>query len=265
MSSALARVACVVPARDEQDRIQATVEAAAALPGVGLVIVCDDGSRDATAERAAAAGAIVVSHTRSRGKAAAVESAVNGLGVIEQRDARPEVGTLLLLDADLGATATNCGPLIEPVVGGRAGLTVAVLPPQQTADGQAAGGLGLVVSTARRGITELTGWTPQAPLSGQRCLTRRAFELASPLAAGWGMEVGMTIDLLRAGLEVREIPIELTHRAGGSDVAAQLHRAAQLRDVSRALAARGLVRSQLKDLAGVGGVPGLLKRLGRGR
>lgn len=265
MSSALARVACVVPARDEQDRIQATVEAAVALPGVGLVIVCDDGSRDATAERAAAAGAIVVSHTRSRGKAAAVESAVNGLGVIEQRDARPEVGTLLLLDADLGATAANCASLIEPVVSGRAALTVAVLPPQQTADGQAAGGLGLVVSTARRGIAELTGWTPQAPLSGQRCLTRRAFELASPLAAGWGMEVGMTIDLLRAGLEVREIPVELTHRTGGSDVAAQLHRAAQLRDVSRALAARGLVRSQLKDLAGAGGVPGLLKRLGRGR
>ncbi len=265
MSAALARVACIVPARDEQDRIQDTVAAAGTLPGVGLIIVCDDGSRDATAERAAAAGAIVVSHTRSRGKAAAVESAVNGLGVIEQRDARPEAGTLLLLDADLGDTAARCAPLIDPVVSGQVALTIAVLPPQQTADGQPAGGAGLVVGTARRGIAELTGWTPQAPLSGQRCLTRRAFELASPLAAGWGMEVGMSIDLLRAGLQVREIPLALTHRAGGNDVAAQLHRAAQLRDVGRALAARGLTAAPLKDLAGAGGVPGLLKRLGRGR
>ena len=263
MSSALARVACIVPAKDEEERIQATVEAATGLPGVGLVIVCDDGSRDATAARAAAAGAIVVSHTRTRGKAAAVESAVNGLGVIEQRDARPEVGTLLLLDADLGATAARCAPLIQPVVSGAVACTIAVLPAQQTADGQAAGGLGLVVGTARRGIAELTGWTPQAPLSGQRCLTRRAFELASPLASGWGLEVGMSIDLLRAGLEVREIPVDLSHRATGGDVAAQLHRAAQLRDVSRALAARGLVRSQLKDLTRPDGVPRLLRRLGR--
>lgn len=265
MSPALARVACIIPAKDEQDRIGATVAAAAALPGVGIVVVCDDGSRDATAAYAAAAGATVVSHTRNRGKAAAVESAVNGLGVIEQRDSRPEAGTLLLLDADLGASAVGCVPLLQPVVSGRAALTIGVLPTQVTPDGQAAGGFGLVVGTARRGIAELTGWTPRAPISGQRCLTRRAFELASPLAAGWGMEVGMTIDLLRAGLVVEEVEIDLQHRATGTDLAGQLHRARQLKDVTRALAARGLLRSQLTDLTGPGGVPGLLKRLGRDR
>ena len=265
MSPVLARVACIIPAKDEQDRIGATVQAARRLPGVDLVLVCNDGSKDATGERAAAAGAIVISHTRNRGKAAAVESAVNGLGVIEQRDSRPEAGTLLLLDADLGESAANCAPLIAPVVGGRVALTIGVLPAQQTADGQAAGGFGLVVTTARRGIAELTGWSPRAPISGQRCLTRRAFELASPLAAGWGVEVGMTVDVLRAGLVVEEVDIDLQHRATGSDLAAQLHRAAQLRDVTRALAARGLVASQLKELADSGGVPGLLRRLGRSR
>ena len=113
VSPGLARVACIIPAKDEQDRVAATVTAARALPGVEIVIVCDDGSSDATAEHAAAAGAVVVSHERNRGKAAAVESAVNGLGVLEQRDRRPEVGTLLLLDADLGASAARCAPLIE--------------------------------------------------------------------------------------------------------------------------------------------------------
>lgn len=264
MSPGLARVACIIPAKDEQDRVAATVTAARELPGVELVIVCDDGSSDATAQHAAAAGAVVVSHERNRGKAAAVESAVNGLGVLEQRDHRPEAGSLLLLDADLGASAARCAPLVEAVVSGRAALAIAVLPPQQTADGQQAGGMGLVMGTARRGIAELTGWTPKAPLSGQRCLTRRAFELASPLAAGWGMEVGMTVDVLRAGLRVEEIDVDLTHRATGSDLASQLHRASQLKDVSRALAARGLVRSRLRDLTGPDGAPGLLKRLGRG-
>ena len=59
------------------------------MPGVDLVIVCDDGSTDQTSAYAGAAGAIVVSHSRNRGKAAAVESAVNALGVLEQRDTGP--------------------------------------------------------------------------------------------------------------------------------------------------------------------------------
>jgi glucosyl-3-phosphoglycerate synthase len=128
-----------------------------------------------------------------------------------------------------------------------------------------------VMSTASRGISELTGWAPQAPLSGQRCLTRRAFELASPLAAGWGVEVGMTVDVLRAGLRVEEIPVALTHRATGRDLAGQLHRAKQLRDVSRALAARGLVGAGLDGLrSGLDGlrsrgVASLLSRRGRDR
>jgi hypothetical protein len=120
------------------------------------------------------------------------------------------------------------------------------------------------MATAARGITELTGWTPRAPLSGQRCLTRRAFELASPLAAGWGVEVGMTIDVLRAGLRVEEIPVTLSHRATGKDFAGQLHRAKQLRDVSRALAARGLVQAGLDELRSKG-VASLLSRRGRDR
>jgi len=264
VSSALARVACLIPAKDEEQRIGATVTAARNLPGVQIVIVCDDGSKDQTASRASAAGAIVVSHHRNRGKAAAVESAVNGLGVLEQRDSRPEAGTLLLLDADLEDSAANCAPLLEPVVTGRADLTIAVLPAQVRADGSAPGGFGLVMTTATRGITELTGWTPQAPLSGQRCLTRRAFELASPLAAGWGMEVGMTIDVLRAGLKITEVEIDLRHRATGTDLGGQLHRAKQLRDVTRALAARGLVQSGVQELKD-GGVSGLVKRLRSGR
>jgi len=53
-----------------------------------------------------------------------VESAVNGLGVIEQRDKLPEAGSLLLLDADLAESAANCAPLIDPVVSGEADLAV---------------------------------------------------------------------------------------------------------------------------------------------
>jgi hypothetical protein len=73
----------------------------------------------------------------------------------------------------------------------------------------------------------------------------------------------MTVDILRAGLRVEEVEVDLRHRATGTDLGAQLHRARQLRDVTRALAARGLVGAGLKDFQDSGGVSGLLKRLRR--
>ncbi len=73
-----------------------------------------------------------------------------------------------------------------------------------------------------------------------RCITREAFEAARPLAHGWGVEVGLTIDVLRGGYRLLEVPCELHHRVTGRDLRSQLHRAAQYRDVARALAARRL-------------------------
>ena len=71
-------------------------------------------------------------------------------------------------------------------------------------------------------------------------LPSSTFEAARPLARGWGVEVGLTVDVVRAGLTVLEVPCELHHRVTGSDWRGQLHRAKQYRDVLRALRARGL-------------------------
>jgi glycosyltransferase involved in cell wall biosynthesis len=260
VSTTGSRIAAVIPAKNEEQRIAATVTAVRNLPHVATVIVVDDGSTDRTGEYATGAGAIVVRHDRNRGKSAAIESGVNALGVIEQRDGRPEASILLLLDADLGETAANAVPLIGPVVAGEADLTIGVLPQQTTEDGSPAGGMGLVVNTARRGIVELCGFQARAPLSGQRCLTRRAFELASPLAAGWGVETGMTIDIVRAGLTVKEIDVDLGHRATSNDLAGQLHRARQLADVTRALTARGMISKATDELRNSSPVSSLLHR-----
>ena len=68
------RVAAIIPAKDEADRIAATVTAVRALAHVEVVVVVDDGSTDDTAAVAAAAGASVVRHPRNRGKSAAMAS-----------------------------------------------------------------------------------------------------------------------------------------------------------------------------------------------
>jgi glycosyltransferase involved in cell wall biosynthesis len=228
------RVAAVIPARDEAERIAATVTAVLGIAGVALVLVVDDGSRDQTSRRAMAAGAAVVRHPRNRGKGAALTT---GAAAVAARTATDPVA-LLFVDADLGATAAATEPLIRPVLAGDADLTIAVLPPQP-----AAGGRGFVVRLARRGIEAATGWTATQPLSGMRCLTPAAFAAARPLAHGWGVETGMTIDVLRAGLRVVEVPCELSHRATGGDWRGQLHRGRQYRDVWRALLVRRLRRA----------------------
>jgi len=226
-------VAVVIPARDEADRIQATVTAAAAMAGVAVVIVVDDGSRDATAAVAQRAGAVVTRHGRNRGKGAAMETGAEAARVLDQREHRGRPRHLLFLDADLAATAAQAGPLIDPVLAGTADMTIAVFGATVKL-----GGHGLVVGLSGAGIQRATGWRPAQPLNGQRCLTRAAFEAARPLAPGWGAETGLTIDLLRRGFRVTEVEVELAHRATGTGLRAQLHRAHQLTDVARALAAR---------------------------
>jgi glycosyltransferase involved in cell wall biosynthesis len=226
-------VAVVIAARNEADRIAATVAAAAGLVGVGLVVVVDDGSSDDTAAVAQRAGAAVMRHPRNRGKGTAMETGAEAVRLVDQREHRDRPRHLLFLDADLADTAAQAGPLMDPVTAGTADMTIAVF-----AATVKLGGHGLVVGLSGAGIRRATGWQPRQPLNGQRCLTRAAFEAARPLARGWGVETALTIDLLRQGLRIAEVEVELAHRATGTGLRAQLHRAHQLTDVARALAAR---------------------------
>ena len=232
------RVAVVIPAKDEAERIATTVRACRSIPRVDLVIVVDDGSTDGTQDHARAAGAVTVRHSVSRGKASAMET---GASVVAMRDYSDGPARLLLfIDADLGDSAASCAELVPPVVDGVADMSIAV-PPKQSG----AGGRGRVVRAARRAISLSTGWLPVAPLSGQRCLSREAYEKAVPLADGWGVEVGLTIDVLVAGLAVIEVPCDITHRVTGNDRAGTMHRASQYRDVLRAVTRRKLRRHRV--------------------
>jgi glycosyltransferase involved in cell wall biosynthesis len=230
-----ADLAVVIPAKNEADRIGATVKAALSLSGADIVVVVDDGSTDGTAAEAAAAGARVIRHARNRGKAAALETGAEAVRLLESGPgtSRAAPHHLLFLDADLGETAAEAGPLAEPVRDGTADMTIAVFSNRVRK-----GGFGIVTAASGAGIKRATGWRPAQPLNGQRCLTRAAFEAALPLAAGWGIETGLTIDLIRRGLRVAEVEVPLAHRATGTDWRAQVHRVRQLGGVARAIVAR---------------------------
>lgn len=229
------RVGVVIPAKDESDRIAATVSAAAGLPHVDLVVVVDDGSTDATATVAEVAGAVVVRHHRNHGKAAGMATGADRVAAL---DDPTSPRALLFVDADLGASAANLAPLIWPVLAGDADLVVANMP-----QGQSSKGRGRVVRLAQRTILTATGRRLEQPLNGMRAMTRAAFDAATPLSPGWGVEVGMLLDILAAGLRVIEVPVDFTHRASGRDWRGVIHRGKQFRDVAE-VAVRHRIRAR---------------------
>jgi len=205
-------ISAIIPAYNEADRIEATVRAALAI--AEEVIVVDDASSDGTADLAEAAGASrVIRLERNGGKGAAMN--------IGCRAAQGKI--LLLLDGDLGESAKEAGVLLEPVRAGQADMTIAVFP---RAAGKA--GFGMELRLSRFGARVLGGKSLEAPLSGQRAITRELFDAIGGFAGGYGMETGLNIDALRKGFRVLEVPVNMSHRATGRDLAGFWHRGRQL-------------------------------------
>jgi glycosyltransferase involved in cell wall biosynthesis len=223
--------AAIVAARNEADSIEASVRAlAAAMPGA-RIIVADDASDDGTADLAMAAGATVVSRGKPHGKGGNVTAAAQAL-LSEGDGPHGWDGTVLLCDADLGTSADQLLSLVEAVEEDRCDLAVAAFARRE------GGGFGLAVGYAHDKILELCGFDAQAPISGQRAMSAETLRRLLPFEAGWGMEMGMTVDAVRAGLRVEEIELELSHRATGRTLGGFLHRGAQMRDFRRTYRAR---------------------------
>jgi hypothetical protein len=107
----------------------------------------------------------------------------------------------------------------------------------------------VAMGLARRGMARATGRTMAEPLSGQRAVRWEALPALLPFAPGFGVEVAMTIDALRAGLRVVEIEVEvdLHHNPTGKDLAGLLHRARQARAIARVLTRRRAWRPAAND------------------
>lgn len=201
----------VVAARDEEARIADTVEALRSV--CDQVLVVDDGSRDHTGAAAAEAGARVLVVPESTGKGGALEG---GLARIDPSEA------YVLADGDLGTSAKEAAALLDEVREGRADVAIGTLPPDPRH-----GGFRLVKRAGAAAIEAVCGFRPEEPLSGQRALSRPAMEAVRPLSSGFGVDVGITIDAVRAGLRVVEIPVAMEHVPTGRAPAAFAHRARQ--------------------------------------
>lgn len=207
----MTRVFVVIPALDEEASIGRVLEPVVALPDVD-VVVCDNGSRDRTAEVARAHGATVVTEAR-RGYGQACLTALD-----EVRRRRPDPDDVVcFLDADFSDDPTQLPEIVDPVRRGEADLVIgsrvlgrrergALLP-------QARWGNWL----ATRSIRWITGvrFTDLGPFRAIRWSTLEAAGMRDR-AYGWTVE--MQLKVAAAGARCVEVPAHYRKRIGQSKV-----------------------------------------------
>ena len=222
----MAPLLVIVAARNEADRIGATLDALRTAFPEAELWAADDASTDGTTEEAMRHGAHVVSRGRPHGKggnmSAAAAAALDG----------SEAELALVCDGDLGSSAARLAGLLEAVREDRCDLAVAAFAVR------VGGGFGVALRFARWAIRSRSGYLATAPISGQRAMRIEVLRAALPFADGYGMEIGMTVDAVRAGYRVCEVELDLEHRATGRTLGGFVHRGRQLRDFARAWWAR---------------------------
>jgi glycosyltransferase involved in cell wall biosynthesis len=197
-------VSVVIPAFNEEQGIGPVVTGLLARHTWREVLVVDDGSRDATAERARAAGARVVCHPYNKGNGAAVKTGI--------REARGEV--VLLMDADGQHDPEDVAAVIGPV-----GPYDMVIGARSSADQDLLRALGNAVFKA------LASWLTGRPIpdltSGFRAARReRLLEILHLLPNGFSYPTTSCLAFLKAGHNVSFVPIRARARVGTSKIRA---------------------------------------------
>jgi glycosyltransferase involved in cell wall biosynthesis len=215
------RLLVSLPALDEERTVADVVSRVPrALPGVGAidVLVIDDGSRDRTAERAAAAGAQVIRHPVPRGVGAAFHTAL-AHGIDHGAD------LIVSIDADGQFDPADIAKLVAPVLRGEADLATA----SRFADPTLVPEMPWIKRWGNRMmsrlISSLVGQTFHDVSCGMRCYSRRA-ALQLHLVGRFTYTQEVMLNLAFKQLPIVEVPIRVRgeREFGASRVASNLWR-----------------------------------------
>jgi glycosyltransferase involved in cell wall biosynthesis len=164
------------------------------------ILVIDDGSSDATADLAEAAGATVVRHEHNQGKMAAVQTAF-------EHARRMGADALVLLDGDSQHDPADVDGLVEPILNGDADMVVgsrfagvrSAIPRWRVA-GQHA----LTMATNLGSGLHLSDTE-----SGYRAFSRRALDEMRFNGHGFALEPSTQFQAKARGWKVVEVPIQV--------------------------------------------------------
>ena len=202
-------LAVVIPAKDEEATIGELLDRVVRVrvPGYGLrAMVVDDGSTDRTAEIAQERGAVVVQHPENRGLGAAVRT-----GLRSAVESGADV--IAYLDADLEYYPEDIPLLVEPILAGRAGYVLG----SRFRGGVR--GMKLYRRTGNHAFTLLLVLLTRRYMTdgqtGMRAFSREA-AAAAEIIHDYNYAQVLTLDLLRKGFVLEEVPVRYRLREHGA-------------------------------------------------
>ena len=201
-------VACI-PAYEEEKNIAKVIVSVKKY--VDKVIVCDDGSRDMTAEIAAGLGAEVVRHRRNTGYGAALASLFK-----KAREANADV--MVTIDGDGQHNPADVPVLTKMITDGEADIVIG-----SRFSGESSKGVPRYRQIGIKVITRLSkagSGGDAASLtdaqSGLRAYNRRALELVRPSEMGMGASTEILSHAWKANLKIKEVPVSISYHADSS-------------------------------------------------
>jgi len=218
-------ISIIIPAYNEENKIKDTLESIKDINEIHEILVIDDGSSDKTTEIAKTLEdekIKVFTLDKNRGKGYALNY---GLKI-----AMKNATIIGFLDGDLGSTSSEVKKLITPILKDEADVIIAKFPPATKK-----GGLGFVKRLAKESVLEMTGKELEATLSGQRVFKKEVLEKFEEIPYGYGVEVGMTIDILKHGYTIKEVLVNMTHSETGRNSKSFIHRGNQFYNIKKVL------------------------------
>ena len=200
-------LAVIIPAHNEAGNLPSTLSRIprALIPNLSVIVV-DDGSSDGSAEIARQHGAdLVVSHPHNRGLGAALRT---GLAAARDMDARAAV----YVDADGEYPPEQIPELLRPIEEDEADY---VLGSRYLGTRERQPVLRLVANLVFTGLLCLaSGRRITDGQTGFRAFSRRALECAE-IIHDYNYAQVLTLDLLKKGMRLREVPISYAFRTRG--------------------------------------------------
>lgn len=200
-------VAVVIPAYNAEATIGPVLTRVRGVVPRALIIVVDDGSRDATSRCARDAGAEVVWHAENQGKGRAL-----ALGIDEALK-RSSVGALITLDADGQHPPESIPALLEPIERGEADLVIgarrrdpAVMPFGRRCTNWLSSAL----------VSRITRVKVPDSQSGFRAMTRAVAEAVRPAGARYEFETEFLIEAGRQGFRISAVPMPAVYEGAVS-------------------------------------------------
>jgi glycosyltransferase involved in cell wall biosynthesis len=205
-------VVVAIPAYNEEKTIAKVILQAQRY--VDKVIVCDDGSKDMTAEIAKRLGAEVIRHERNMGYGAALQS-------LFRRARELNADVLVTLDADGQHDPSEIPDVVKPVVQGTADVVIGsrFVDAHETAEMPLYRRFGarliakLVNGSSKNGVSDAQ--------SGFRAYNRKALERLSLIEAGMGASVEILLEARKNDLKICEVPSSCKYSTGEVDASTE--------------------------------------------